>query len=87
MYSSIERCHNQGVSYSEHCSQTGIHYATFNYWIKKYRRAQAKQETGNTPTFLPLHVEACPKTTSSFIITYPSGTSLECPSDTPVAVA
>lgn len=85
MYSAIERCHNEGITYSQYCKQAGIHYATFKYWINKYHRERSVSEAPTKASFVPVHIQAEVNTTDRFTITFPGGIRVDCPSTTPVS--
>jgi transposase-like protein len=84
MYSAIEQCSNEDITYSHYCNQTGIPYATFKYWIKKYQRERTTRETTTKASFVPVHVQSENNTTDRFTITFPGGVRIDCPSTTPV---
>jgi transposase-like protein len=84
MYTAIERCHSEDVTYSQYCNQAGIHYATFKYWTKKYQRERTARGTTTKASFVPVHVQAENNSTDRFTITYPGGVRIDCPFTTPV---
>jgi transposase-like protein len=85
MYSAIERCHKEDITYSQYCNQAGIHYATFKYWTKKYQRERAARKTIAKASFVPVHLQAEVNTPDRFTITFPGGVRIDCPSTTPVS--
>jgi hypothetical protein len=53
MYTAIERCHSEDITYSQYCNQAGIHYATFKYWTKKYQQERTARGTTAKAPFVP----------------------------------
>ena len=84
MYSAIERCHVEGLSYSSYCKESGIHYATFKYWTKKYDKEKAGVvDKPKGATFLPVKVSSVVSASATIVITYPNGIRIDCPINTP----
>jgi hypothetical protein len=86
MYLAIELWKESGLSQKNYCSENGIVYNTFKYWVKKYN-GKKKPVKPQVKTFLPIQVNTTPEayllghSNNEITITYPNGIEIKCPVD------
>lgn len=59
MFDLVEQWQHSGMSQISFCNSNQIKYATFNYWLKKYRQ---QKSFSSSPVFASVHID---KETSS----------------------
>jgi hypothetical protein len=88
MYRAIENCDKQNMSYPAYCRQARIPYASFKYWVSKYKLEKAISPKETQQAFLPVEFSVQPTLENSenkpredvaIQIHYPNGISLNCP--------
>jgi transposase-like protein len=83
MFEAIERCKKEGLGHTKYCKQSGIHYQTFRYWLKKYQKekSQRKIRTGFVPVEISTPVTNRPskENAANITIAYPNGLLVNCP--------
>lgn len=85
MYHAISQCDKQGKKYSDYCKTRGIPYASFKYWVTKYRLEHSQSLNGFVPVNLKGAPIPLPSTRTietqnvSLHIHYPNGVSVNCP--------
>lgn len=84
---SIERYLQSGLTQRQFCEREQINYATFHYWLKKYRQEKATpgQDDQPMPNFVPLRF-AAPESSAPdrhYTIEFTNGVTLHihCPID------
>ena len=74
----IEKYLASGLTQKQFCQQEQLAYATFHFWLKKYRQADAAASQAVSNSFVPLTFSSSipnPGATD-FIIEYPNGVTL-----------
>ncbi len=57
MFAHINACKESNQRQNYYCKHQGIAYSTFQYWAKKYRKENSKNEvTANGAGFIPVKV-------------------------------
>jgi transposase-like protein len=84
MYLAIELWEESGLSQKKYCRQNQLSFSTFKYWLRKYSKEKAGQESKSI-SFIQVHI---PKVEDAILpvtdqdgitIIYPSGTQVSCP--------
>ncbi len=78
MYSLIEDYQNSGLSQKEFSKTQQIRYATFNYWVCKYRKEKAQPDTASFIPLIPSKKSVWP-----ISITFPNNIRIELSGDVP----
>jgi hypothetical protein len=87
MFGAIDRCQREGISPKEYCLQHQIPYPSFQYWLRKYRNEQIRQNLKSENDFLPVRIEDAPISGSDQLtIEYPNGIRVRCPFNTPAGI-
>ena len=62
MFAHIKACKDSHQPQKAYCKNNNIAYSTFQYWSKKYRRENSKNEiTDNSSGFIPVKVQPEPE--------------------------
>ena len=80
MYYLVEACLASGQSQKEFASSQDIKYATFNYWVCKYRQ---DKKAASTTDFIPLLPTS--QLNRPISIKYPNNIQVELSGDVPAA--
>ena len=78
MFTFVEQWQRSGETQRSWCDMHGMHYAKFQYWVRKYR-ANLHQPEARTEHFVDLVPPPCEQITTTLEIHFPSGAIVKLP--------